>query len=502
MSAVKAVQAALFSGAVLVVDDDEGVRQSLARNIRVWGLEVLEAGTLAEAKAYVAQGGIACLVCDKRLPDGDGFLYVCELATDESCEFDLVVITGEPEAEQALEIGGRFKGYLPKPFVMDDIRKFLLPLLSSADDIQPDTRFAPHEGTDAQVESGFRFLGSSPAIVEIANLIPKLSEMETTVLLTGESGTGKEVVARAIHQKSKRRGKKFVAVNCSAIPETLLESELFGHEKGAFTDAKERKIGLFEEAHGGTIFLDEITEMSLAAQPKLLRVLQRKVVTRVGSSDEIPIDVRVIAATNRDFGTEIVERRFREDLYFRLKGSEVKLPPLRERGNRDIEKLIRHFAQKSVDEVERGCLFSTMAWSALLRYSWPGNVRELENAVRHATQSCNHVVLLSNLPKEVQMSLSPEAVATAADSGGAFVMDADTAVAMLAEQCKEGGEGVLPPMVDIETKYLEFCLRVTGGNRARVCKLIKVDRKFLVRRLGLVGSGQSALSGERVAKAS
>ena len=492
MSAVQAVQAALFSGAVLVVDDDPDVRKTLARNIGVWGLEVLQAENLAQARAYVAQGGIACLICDKCLPDGDGFQWVCELNAVEACEFDLVVITGDPEAEQALEIGGRFKGYLGKPFLMEDIRKYLLPLISSADEIEPGTRFDPREGADAEGRSGFRFLAKSNEMIQIANDIGKLSKMETTCILTGESGTGKEVVARAIHDRSRRKDKKFIAVNCSAIPEALLESELFGHEKGAFTDAKERKLGLFEEAKGGTIFLDEITEMSLSAQPKLLRVLQRKVVTRVGSSEEIPVDVRVIAATNRDFVTEIKERRFREDLYFRLKGSEISLPPLRNRGDEDIVKLIRHFAQMAVDEVKRGCMFTKGAWAALLKYKWPGNVRELENAVRHAVQSCSYVVFVSDLPKEVQASLLPESVGSlTSGEGGAAVMDAETLVAMLKQQCTEGTikSGQLPAMREMEKKYLEFCLNLHGGNRARVCSLIKVDRKYLVRRLGLVKSG-------------
>ena len=504
MKAVKAVQAALFSGSVLVVDDDPDIRKALARNIGVWGLEVLQAENLAEARAYVAQGGIACLICDKCLPDGDGFRYVCELSADEACEFDLVVITGDAEAEEALEIGGKFKGYLSKPFLMEDIRKFLMPLISSADEVEPNTRFVPHEGVNGEGAAGFRFMAKSDLMVQIANDIGRLSHMETTCILTGESGTGKEVVARAIHERSKRREKKFVAVNCSAIPEALLESELFGHEKGAFTDAKERKRGLFEEAQGGTIFLDEITEMSLAAQPKLLRVLQRKTVTRVGSSEEIPIDVRVIAATNRDFVTEIRERRFREDLYFRLKGSEVSLPPLRERGDADIVKLIRHFAQKACDEVERSCMFTKLAWSALLKYRWPGNVRELENAVRHAVQSCSYVVFVSDLPKEVQASLLPESVSVLGDrEDGAVVMDAETAVEMLRKQCQDGEikEGILPPMCEIEKRYLEFALKVTGGNRAKMCKLIKVDRTYVVRRLGLMRSGNS-LPGEAVARVS
>ncbi len=494
MSAVQAVQAALFSGAVLVVDDDRDVRRVLARKIGVWGLDVLQAENLAQAKAYVAQGGIACVICDKHLPDGDGFRWVCELNEDSDAEFDLVVITGDPEAEQALEVGGRFKGYLPKPFLMEDIRKFLLPLISSADEIEPNTRFAPHEGVNGEGDSGFRFLAESNEMIQIANAIGKLSKMETTCILTGESGTGKEVVARAIHDRSRRKDKKFIAVNCSAIPEALLESELFGYEKGAFTDAKERKLGLFEEAKGGTIFLDEVTEMSLAAQPKLLRVLQRRVVTRVGSSDEIPVDVRVIAATNRDFVTEIRERRFREDLYFRLKGSEISLPPLRDRGEKDIVKLIRHYAQKAVDEVERGCMFTKVAWSALLKYKWPGNVRELENAVRHAVQSCSYVVFVSDLPKEVQASLLPESVVNLASKNdtGSAGMGAESIVEMLRQQCAEGTikDGALPPMSEIEKKYLEFCLSLHGGNRARVCKLIKVDRKYLVRRLGLVKSGE------------
>lgn len=501
-----AIQAALFAGStVLVVDDDPGVREGLARNIKFWGLEVIEAENLTQARIHIKAGGLGFVVFDKILPDGNGFIEACELAAKD-CPFDMVVVTGNPEAEEALQGDGRLLGYLRKPFEIDELRKFLMPLLQSADEIEPDIRFAPGESEKDIRGADLELIGESQAMITIANEIKKLSKMETICLLTGESGTGKEIVARKIHDLSRRGDKKFVAVNCSAIPEHLLESELFGYVKGTFTGADPKgKIGRFEEAEGGTIFLDEITEMSLMAQPKLLRVLQRRAITRVGSGDEIPVDVRVIAASNRDLPVELKERRFREDLYFRLKGSEIQLPSLRERGKKDIARLIKHFAQRAVDEVERGCLFSRMAWSALLAYRWPGNVRELENAVRHGVQSCNNVVMLSDLPKDLQNAVKPETIKNRRPSewvGNGPPMSARAVAEMLRELARDGREGYIPPMREIENCYIQILLEETEGNRTQVCRMAKVDAKYVRRRLGNINSGNRVGVSKRAAQAS
>lgn len=473
-------QPALFSGPlVLVVDDDPDVRKPLVRQMRGLGLDVVEAENLAQARARISDGGLALVVFDKMLPDGNGYSFALDLV-EGGCDFNVVVLTGAPDAEEALEVGGKFLRYLGKPFQASEIKDLVFPLLRSSEaELEPNTRFVPERKTREAVRGGRLIGGKSMSVV--SNEISRVADMETTVIIRGPSGTGKEVVARKIHLKSRRRDGKFVAVNCAGLPSELIESELFGYEKGAFTGAYARTAGKFEEAHGGIIFLDEITEMPLKAQAKLLRVLQERVVTRLGSSVEIPVDVRVIAATNRDLAAEVTAKNFREDLYFRLKSSEICLLSLKDRDPEDIGKLIRHFAQRAVDEVGRAAVFSKEAWAALLVYAWPGNVRELENSVQHAVQSSGGVVLLSDLPREVREAVEK------VDLGRVQRETSVTAASLvkaLMELIDEGNEDEFPKARDMEVEYLKLVLRAVSGKRQKACSLLGVDRKWITRRLG------------------
>jgi two-component system response regulator HydG len=302
-------------------------------------------------------------------------------------------------------------------------------------------------------------IGNSPPMREIVHLLGRVAAVEASVLLSGESGTGKELAARALHERSARRGGPFVALNCAAIPETLLESELFGHAKGAFTDARTERAGLFERAKGGTIFLDEIGELQLSLQPKLLRALQERVVRPVGSDREIPIDLRLVAATNTDLGSAVEKRKFRADLFYRVNVIEVRLPPLRERG-RDVLLLAQHFIAQLARKMGReGVGLSAACAAKLLAYSWPGNVRELANVIERALaltrSSCLEV---QDLPPHVR-----DAEGRGPDPG-------------------PPPTDALVPLEEIERRYILRVLDATGGNKTLAAQILGVHRRTLYRK--------------------
>ncbi|MGH9907082.1 MAG: sigma-54 interaction domain-containing protein, partial [Pyrinomonadaceae bacterium] len=311
---------------------------------------------------------------------------------------------------------------------------------------------------DEEEESGVRLIGNSSVMIRVALEIGEIAKMTRPVLITGKSGTGKEVVAMRIHEMSSRAGGKFVAVNCGAMPQELIESTLFGHMRGAFTGAITDRKGVFEEADGGTIFLDEITETTAAFQVKLLRVLQEHRITRVGSNQEIKLDVRVIASSNRNVVDEVAAGRFREDLYFRLKGSEIFLPPLKDR-REDVMPLSVHFAIMTARKTGRKVAFSTAVMAALKAYDWPGNVRELESVIDSAVQRCNGIVLLSDLPRDLKaivVDLNENEVPVV----GALV----------------GNTEEMQTLEEVEDAHMQRVLRHCNGNKTQAAKVLGLDR--------------------------
>jgi DNA-binding NtrC family response regulator len=371
---------ATYKPRVLVVDDEPGVRESL-RLILKERAEVTLAVSGEEALAQVAKEHYEVILLDILMPGCDG-LEVLERIREISPFAQVIMVTATKTvktAVRAMKLGAY--DYVTKPFDIDELMMIV--------DRAVETAALRREIEELRSEVGHRYrfdniIGSGAKMQEVLKTVGIVAALKTTVLLTGESGTGKEVIAKAIHYNSPRVDRPLVTINCAAIPDNLLESELFGHERGAFTDAHTRKLGHFERAHRGTIFLDEIGEMNPATQAKILRVLEESTFTRVGGSEQISVDVRVIAATNRDLDKGMQDGSFRSDLYYRLNVVSIHLPPLRER-REDLAHLIRHFLQRKSAELsvpERS--FNRDALDILHAYRWPGNVRELENVIERA----------------------------------------------------------------------------------------------------------------------
>jgi len=365
---------------ILIVDDDESVRWVLKKALEKDGLEAVLANDAAEAFLRLQDGDIAVVLMDIRMPGMSG-LDALEKVRKEGRNVSVIIMTAQATMQNAIEAMRRGAyDYITKPFDLDEVTILVKKALDvrhlsqEVDTLRAEVREKYEEG----------LVGGTSAMQEIYKTIGRVAESDATVLIHGESGTGKELVARAIHYHSKRAGRPFVAVNSAAIPSELLESELFGHEKGAFTGAVARKMGKFEAAAGGTLFLDEIGDMSLSLQGKLLRVLQEREFERVGGTEPIRTDVRVIAATHHTLEKMVRENRFREDLFYRLNVIQINIPPLRKRKD-DIIPLAEHFLRKYQDG--RGAakkVFTPETLKALRAYDWPGNVRELENAVQRA----------------------------------------------------------------------------------------------------------------------
>ena len=401
-------------GTVMVVDDEEGVRASI-RAILEGTCEVLEAETGAEALEQLRTREVDLVMLDQRMPGEPGIDVLPRVkAADPSTLVVLATAVHDVRtAVEALKRGAY--DYITKPFDVDAILMLVQRALEKrALERQVLGLRAALEPAGVSSTDGFEGLvGRHSEMVRIYQLITQIATTPTTVLITGESGTGKELVARAIHHSSDRRGHAFVAVNVAAIPDALVESELFGHEKGAFTGAHARRLGRFELAQGGTIFLDEIGSLRLDLQTKLLRALQEREIERLGGGRTVPVDVRVLAATNVNLRQAVRDRTFREDLYYRLNVVPIHVPPLRER-REDIPRLVDHFVRKYARECRRDVRgVSTGALDALTRYDWPGNVRELENAIQRAVVLARDAVIqLQDVPLDVAM---PETVSLLAD---------------------------------------------------------------------------------------
>lgn len=384
---------------LLLVDDEPNIRRFLSESLRKRGHVVESAASAEEALEKIAQIAVDLVILDINLPGMDGLSALSQIQSfDEPPPVVMITAYGDVKsAVKAMKLGAY--DYISKPFEIAEL-EHIIENVSEVISLRRQVHVLKRQAAEPQFSG---MIGESPAIREVLRTITKIAgSPSATVLITGESGTGKELAARAIHKLSARSNGPFVALNCTAIQETLLESELFGYERGAFTDAKKSTAGLIEIASGGTLFLDEIGDMSVKLQSKLLRVLQERVIRRLGGHRDIPIDVRVIAATHRDLQEEILRGRFREDLYFRLAVVPLRMPRLQER-TEDIPLLVREFIREFTQDLSKPMMeMDAEAMSALMRYSWPGNVRELRNLIeRLVILEESRTLTLSHLPRSI-----------------------------------------------------------------------------------------------------
>lgn len=448
---------------ILVVDDEPRILLLLQSLLKPNGYEVVTANDGPSALEIVRAGGIDITITDLRMTPMDGMELFKEIHSQYP-DMPVVLLTAYASVETAIEAMkcGIFD-YLTKPFKVDD----MISCLKRAEEkIAKNVSAATVLGSDAPLRYSFEnFIASSQVMKQVCDTIQKVGPTAATVLINGESGTGKEVVARTIHNSSPRASKPWVAVNCAALPENLLESEMFGHMKGSFTGAYADKEGLFETANGGTLFLDEISSMPLILQGKLLRVLQEREIRRVGGTRDIPVDVRVIAASNADLEQAVVKGTFRSDLYYRFAVITIDIPPLRQRVE-DIIPLALHFIRT---ETPPGCQVPTIdaeTAKILTSYDWPGNVRELENAIRHALTFLGDDCCITKdlLPPKLlaHRSNGPEA-------GGVDGMAANTSLKSFLKQK--------------EREYIEHILSTTNGNKEKAAETLKVNLSTLYRKL-------------------
>jgi two-component system response regulator AtoC len=439
---------------ILVIDDEENMRHMLSVMLSRQGYHVDQAANGEEGLTCLDSHAYDFILCDIRMPEMDGTDFLLR-ALERRVAAPVIMMSAYGSVETAIECMKRGAyDFISKPFKKDEI-VMVLKKAEERERLKSENRQLRHVVAGQFSYSGI--ISRTPRMQELFGQIRKVADLKTTVLVLGESGTGKELVARALHQNGRRSGKPFVAVNCGAIPENLLESELFGHVRGAFTDASRDKAGLFEQADGGTLFLDEVGEMPLSLQVKLLRVLQESEIRRVGASQSRKVDVRVISATSRDLAVDVSAGRFREDLYFRLNVFSLQLPPLRERVE-DIPLLTEHFLKRygGGDSIMR---IESEALRCLMAHSWPGNIRELENAVERANILCEGGRITSLcLPVSIRLHQGAET----SESGVEEILSikkAETA---------------------IEQDLIRKALHKTGGNRTQAAKILEISHRSLL----------------------
>jgi two-component system nitrogen regulation response regulator GlnG len=470
-------------GTILIADDDSAIRTVLNQALGRAGYDVRTTGTAAGLWRWVAAGDGNMVITDVVLPDENGFDLIPRIKRLRP-DLPIVVMSAQNTILTAITAAERGAfDYLPKPFDLKELTAIVQRALANP---QKKREPVPQEAPEDRLP----LIGRSAAMQEIYRVIARLTQADLTVMIMGESGTGKELVARALHDYGKRRYGAFVAVNMAAIPKELVESELFGHERGAFTGATNRGVGRFEQAEGGTLFLDEIGDMPLDAQTRLLRVLQQGEYTTVGGRTPIKTDVRIIAATNRDLRQLIQQGLFREDLYYRLNVVPLRLPPLRERGE-DIPDLARHFLRKAEEEGLPAKRLDGEALDMLRRYRWPGNVRELENLIRrlavlHSGETIPAGTVAAEL-KEPERSVDADEGDEAASLGSAVER-------YLTRYFMAQGDALPPPglydriLQEVERPLLSICLGATRGNQIRAAHLLGLNRNTLrkkIRDLGL-----------------
>jgi DNA-binding NtrC family response regulator len=449
---------------IVIIDDEPAMVEVIATLCRDKGHQVFPYSSAEKAIEQIPSNAPQVVIADVKMQKLGGFdvLRECrELSSPPS----VIMITGYASVEAAVEAMklGAYD-YITKPFKIDEMQLTIQRALDFSAAVR-ENRYLKKE-----LKERYRFeniIGTSPSMQQVYNLTAKVADTDSTILIQGDSGTGKELVARALHFNSSRQHQPFVAINCSALPENLLESELFGHKKGAFTGAVQDKIGLFEEAQSGTIFLDEINSMAQALQTKLLRVLQERQIRRVGETKNVPINVRVLAATNESLGEKIKSGDFREDLYYRLAVIPIEMPRLTER-TEDIPLLVNHFLNKNAAHAgSEPRKIDQKAIEVLSNYCWPGNVRELENAIERACALCEDgLIVPEDLPPQVVRS---------AGSATAHATDSNLPV----------GQRLDDYIKDQERRYIEETIKFSENSREKAAKMLGISMATLYRKLGV-----------------
>jgi DNA-binding NtrC family response regulator len=445
---------ALNRGNVLLVDDEPAMGDYLVEGLAATGFRATAARSAEQALVEIASQEFDALVTDLRMKGMDG-LELCRRVRETTAELPVIVLTAFGDYAAAVEaVRAGAYDFLSKPVKLD-VLSLALTRAVERRRLRREVK-ALQQSRGRQATGGL--VGESSAMRKVHDFLARVAPAETSVLVTGESGTGKDLVARALHLESPRHAGPFVAIHCAELPENLLEGELFGYERGSFTDAKAAKTGLFVQAKGGTLFLDEIGELPLGLQAKLLRALQERVVRPLGSTREIPFEVRLVTTTSRDLETAIEEKRFREDLYFRINVVEVRLPPLRVRGN-DILELAAHFLCEFAERAKKPITAITAeVGEKLLAYPWPGNVRELENVIARAVALTHHDhITVQDLPEKIAAHRRSHVVLT--------------------------DETEFVTLEDMEKRYILQILAAVGGSKSVAAKILGLDRTTLWRKL-------------------
>jgi nitrogen regulation protein NR(I) len=465
-------------GTILIIDDDAQLRNSFEKVLSMENHTVRSAATGEAGVESVSEEAPDLVIVDLRLPGMDG-LRTFQKIQEMEPKLPVIIMTAYGTTETAIEATklGAFD-YVLKPFDIPDMLAMIQKALAAGRLM----RSPVHMDELGQEPGADVICGRSKAMQEVYKAIGRVAPTDATVLIRGESGTGKELVARAIYQHSARRNRPFLVINCVAIPETLLESELFGYEKGAFTGAVNRRVGKIEQANGGTIFLDEIGDMPFSIQSKILRLLQEKSIERLGGRSPIPVDVRVIAATNRDLEAALADGRFREDLYYRLKVVTLTLPPVRERGG-DIPILADYFLKRFMKEMNLNCPgISDAAMAALEKYSWPGNVRELANTIQKA------LIFSRGAPIGADEIMQVVRGTAAADAPATELDDEQVRHWIRSVLQASVGDNVFNDMADRFAKHLiSEALNITGGNRSQAARLLGLSRPTLLAKIDKYG---------------
>ncbi|GHC62385.1 sigma-54-dependent transcriptional regulator [Ulvibacter litoralis] len=433
---------------ILIVDDDIHILELLQRHLQSWNYHTYKAVSVKEAVTILRDTSIDLLITDLKMPEIDGFELI-KFVSEHYPNLPKLVVTGYPSVQDSLSaIKSGVVEYLTKPFTKEELGK----AIEKSFNLKKTATTSLPTATILKDKSYGDIIGHSEKIKDVIQVIERVKDNKATIFIKGESGTGKELIARAIHYQGKFSRAPFIAVNCGGIPENLLESELFGYTKGAFTGAEKNREGFFQAANGGTIFLDEIGNASTAVQSRLLRVLQEKEVVKVGSQKAEKIDVRIIAATNSDLKDMIKKETFREDLYYRLTVVEIDIAPLRER-KEDIPLLIEKFLFKyGVEYKDRFVQITPEASVILQRYNWPGNIRELENVIQRAVIMCDKIIEVEHLPDSLKFNI-------------------------------DFPDDELVSLKEMEKRYIQKVLATTNNNKTKAAEILGIDRKTIRQKL-------------------